>query len=619
MFKQKTFAIFVLASIVFTVPNFSQAQTVDPGQDPNKLIEDRVFSDTQTFGGATGIQKFLETKGSLLANTDPAFLAQLKEPTISILKQGLEDPQPNLTRLRTAAELIWDSAQSSGLNPQVILITLEKEQSLITGRKTADSATLQKALDRALGFGCPDSGGCENIFAGFYFQLFGNFDATASRYLGATKSLMKSFSTPGGRGPAINNGTPAKVGEAITLENTQGPPYNCDPHTNIIIANNATAALYRYTPHWCNGNKNFQKFFAQWFRYPNGTIIKLLGSGDSYIIQNGVKQLVPAFVAQARGLNLAAAINASQIEFDSYTTDKMLGPADNTIVKVSGQDQLFVFMNNIRHPASSFVISQRGLNPGTAITITQQEAAMFEPGSQLTPKVGSVLRGQTDHAVYLVADDGNLQAYTAFTFAQHSASKRMQIIPDSELASYPKKGFVPPLDGTVIKSDKDNTVYVIEKGIRQGLTAELFRNRGYSFKNIAVLPDDLVNALAKGTFATPKNLTWYAIEKSGAYFYFKDGQAHAISAFVANQRKISPDYFFDAGVAAGWTIGSPLTPRDNTLVKGDTSGTVYVVLSGQLRGLTANAFKVRKYSYKNIMTLPQAEVDSYAKGDVLEK
>src|SRR5579884_2331143 len=89
--------------------------------DPNKLIDDRAFTDTQTFGGPAGIQQFLAVKGSVLANTDPNFLLKLGEPQDSNLKKNLSDPEPNLGRLRTAAELIWDAAQETGINPQVIL------------------------------------------------------------------------------------------------------------------------------------------------------------------------------------------------------------------------------------------------------------------------------------------------------------------------------------------------------------------------------------------------------------------------------------------------------------------------------------------------------------------
>ena len=198
--------------------------------NPGNLISDAAFSDTQTFGGAAGIQQFLVAKGSVLANTDPTFLLELKEPQESLIKSALNDPEPNLPRLRTAAELIWDASQESGLNPQVIVVTLEKEQSLIDGT-FSDPSSLQGALDFAMGFGCPDSGGCGALYSGFYYQLFGNLDAQGNRYLGAPESLMRSFNTPNGRGPMVDVssnafGSPlirvSNVGDTINIQNTQG-------------------------------------------------------------------------------------------------------------------------------------------------------------------------------------------------------------------------------------------------------------------------------------------------------------------------------------------------------------------------------------------------------------
>ena len=218
-------AALTLAAGVFSAPPVAYAAEFNP----SRLIEDSIFSDTKTFGSAAGIQAFLETKKSPLANTSPDFVQKLREPQDANLKKNLEDPQPNLGRLRTAAELVWDAAQKTGINPQVILVTLQKEQGLITNTPS----NLQRALDRSLGFACPDSGGCDESFAGFYSQLFGFYDAEGNRYLGAPGSLMRSFTTPGGRGPMIdaNNqvfGTPkvrtAKVGDTVVFDNTQGPP-----------------------------------------------------------------------------------------------------------------------------------------------------------------------------------------------------------------------------------------------------------------------------------------------------------------------------------------------------------------------------------------------------------
>ncbi len=604
-------ALFTVAIIFSLTPVLVFAQEdINAGFNPNQLITDATFSDTKTFGGAAGVQKFLESKNSPLANTSAQFVALLKEPNITILKQSLSDPEPSLDHNRSAAELIWDAAQVSGLNPQVILVTLNKEQSLITGRQTASTDQMQRALDFALGFGCPDSAACGDIYRGFYFQLFGNLDSTGNRYLGAAGSLIRSFNAPGGRGPAVA-GVPAKTGDTITLDNTLGGYNGVQPQQIINLSNNATAALYRYTPHVFNGNYNFWKFFNSWFRYPNGTLIKGT-DGLTYIIQNGTKQSVTAFVAQTRGLNISTAIQASQNELDGYPTEKPYTPADNTIISVDGK--LFVFTDSVKHPASSFIVTQRGLNPASAVVVSASDVAVFVDGPQLTPSDGTVLRGTTGQAVYSV-QAGTLKLFVPLTFAQRNAGKLMQIIPDDELATYPKSGYVPPANGSLVKPDDSLGVFVVEEGSEHPLTAELFRNRGYKFANISIVSHDVLNSIGVGAIATPHDNTFYKI--GGQMYWYKDGTQHAISSFVSAQKKISSDFNFGVDEGKAWPTGTPISPRDGTIIKGDASQSVFFVQNGQLKPLTAEAFAKRKIKPKQISVLPQAEVDSYAKGDTL--
>lgn len=620
MLKQKIITIISVAAVLFATAAPALAQPVDSAFNPNKLVEDKVFSDIQTFGGADGIQKFLEKKNSVLANTSPDFISRLKEPQSGQLKQGLDDPRPNLGRLRTASELIWDASVQSGLNPQVILVTLNKEQGLVTSKTDVNETGLQRALDFAMGFGCPDSTGCSSSqFGGFYYQLFGTFDSSGNRYLGAAKSLMKSFSTSGGRGPQIS-GQVSKVGDVITLDNTLGGYDGIQAQQSLMLQNNATAALYRYTPHVFNGNYNFWKYFQSWFKYPNGTLLKLASGTDTFIIQNGVKLLVPVFVAQARKIDLAQTITVSPTEFDSYDTDKPMGPDDNTIVTVAGDSKKYVFLDNVKHLASDLVIKQRGLNPAQTLSITQQEAQIFSDGSVLPPKDGTIIRGVADKSVYRV-EAGMIKMFSAYTFAQNKIkSKDIYSVPDDEIASYAKNGFVPPQDGSLVKAAGSAAVYLVQSGYKQPVLADIFKIRGWKFSQVASISGDEINALPLGAYAEPKDRTFFAVGgKTGPFYMYKEGTKHSISAFVAKQRKLTPDYFFTQEVAFTWVDGIPVPPADNTVVKGDADPTVYLVAKGQLRPMTYRAYLNRKITAKKITTLSQAEVDSYGKGDTLEK
>ena len=619
--KIKTIIFYTLIVCFFgIIPIYAQIQTVNTAFNPNKLIEDKVFIDTQTFGGPHGIQSFLEKKNSVLANTNSDFLVKLKEPSVVMLKQGLDDPQPNLGRLRTAAELIWDASQQAGINPQVLLVTLNKEQGLITSWNNPNEVGLQRALDFALGFGCPDSTGCtQSIFPGFYFQLFGNFDASGNRYLGAAKSLMKSFNSDGGRGPLFN-GNISKVGDQVTLENTIGGYENVQSEQNITLTNRATAALYRFTPHVFNGNYNFWKFFNTWFKFPNGTLIKLASGVDTYIIQNGMKQLVPSFVSQARNLNFSSTVIASPSEFDSYETEKPLGPVDNTVAQVIGQEKKYIFLENIRHPVSDLVLNQRGLANAPVMSVSDQDLSLFELGSVLPPKDGTIFKGTVSKTVYLV-DGGKIKSFSAYTFGQRKITpKQIFMVPDNEISMYSQSGWVAPIDGSLIKAQHDNTIFYIQNGLKQQVTETIFKNRGFKAKQVVTISDDEMFSIPLGFYAEPKDITFFSIDsKNGPLFEFKQGTKHAISGFVAKQRGITPDYIFDSAIVSGWSDGIPVPPKDNSVIKGDKDATVYLVVKGQLRPMTSKAFSNRKIKAKQIVILNQQEVDSYGKGDALLK
>ncbi len=620
MFNKKTILGFLLAVLVF-----APSASVFADFNASKLIDDKVFSDTQTFGSAAGIQQFLVSKGSMLARTDTQFLLLLKEPQDSSVKTGLGDPQPNLGRLRTAAELIWDASVKSGMNPQVIIVTLQKEQSLINGNFSGSK--LQRALDHSLGFGCPDSGGCDQIFLGFYAQLFGGFDAQGNRYVGAPGSLMRSFNTPGGRGPAIDaqgntSGSAAvrisRVNDVITLTNTLGGPQNPQPQQTVTLLNSATAALYRYTPHVYNGNYNFWKFFDEWFRYPNGTLIKVSSDNTIYIINNGLRSAVPGFVAQARGLNLGATVIVSPTELSSIDAGAILGPADNVIIKVDTDpaNKLYVFANNKKHPVSSFVLKQRGLSATKALTVSQGEADLFATASLLTPKDGTLLVGENSKTVYLIQNSQKM-ALTGFTFKQYAFSfKNVITLPQDEIDAYSGGGFLLPKNGTLVKFTTTPTLYLLGNNLLHPISDTVFKLKKFSMKNVVSFSaDELGNANVDGYVAPPDN-TYFKLP-DGSYYLYKNGTKHYISQFVLKQRAVVKEAVLllqDEGSAM--SDGLPLSPVDGTLIKGDASAAIYVIQKGQKIPLDGITWK-KKYRSKAPTILGQSEVDGYpSKGQI---
>ncbi|MEZ4179903.1 MAG: hypothetical protein R3B41_00055 [Candidatus Doudnabacteria bacterium] len=507
---KSTFTLILLAALI--IPQSVNAQqAISSKFDPNQLISNKDFSNSDTFDDADEIQDFLESQNSILANTSSDFLAMLREPVgQAALKDQLEDPTAGNSKKRTAAQIIWDVSQVSGINPQVLLVTLNKEQSLIVGHQSSSADRIQRALDFAMGFGCPDTAPCGALYKGFYFQLWGNVDGEGNRYLGAAGSLMKSFKTSGGRGP-FYNGSVSKVGDTIILNNTLGGYVGVQASQSITLKNEATAALYRYTPHVFNGNYNFWRFFNDWF-------------GGSTSNSNDSK--------------------------DSKSSSK-----DSNL------------------------------------------------------KEGTVLRGKEGPAVYVV-EDGILRLVSWLVFQQRGLQDKIVYIDDAVLAKYKKGGFLPPAEGTLMRSPSDPTVYLIVGREKRPITLPVFSTYGFTFNDVHTLTDDEMAALPKGKIAEPKDGAVYKVNETGEVYQYQDGESRFMSGIVALQYGASNAYGIPKSEHNEWKEGDPLLPRDNTLLKG-ASATVYIVEKGKLKAMTEADFKKRNLSPAGVVTIPQTELDKY--------
>src|SRR5690606_27304574 len=67
-----------------------------------------------------------------------------------------------------ASRIIYKVAQACGINPQVILVTLQKEQGLVTHTWPSEWR-----YTIAMGQGCPDTAACDTRYYGFFNQVYG--------------------------------------------------------------------------------------------------------------------------------------------------------------------------------------------------------------------------------------------------------------------------------------------------------------------------------------------------------------------------------------------------------------------------------------------------------------
>ena len=67
-----------------------------------------------------------------------------------------------------ASTIIYKVAQACGINPQVLLVMLQKEQGLVTHTWPSDWR-----YTIAMGQGCPDTAACDTRYYGFFNQVYG--------------------------------------------------------------------------------------------------------------------------------------------------------------------------------------------------------------------------------------------------------------------------------------------------------------------------------------------------------------------------------------------------------------------------------------------------------------
>lgn len=231
---------------------------------PGYIINDHVMFNGSAMTEAQ-IQAFLNARIGTCANGK--CLNVLSVPTDS----QAADPMCSAyegSASESIARIIFKVQVACGVSAKVILVTLQKEQGLVTKTAPTDAE-----LRKAMGYACPDTAACDTGFAGIADQL----------YWGAR--AFDRYTMPPGTGPGTAFSTTFNwfpVGVSLPIKFHPNTACGTSP---VTIRNKATASLYYYTPYQPNasalsnlygtgdtcasyGNRNFWRLFTDWFGSP---------------------------------------------------------------------------------------------------------------------------------------------------------------------------------------------------------------------------------------------------------------------------------------------------------------------------------------------------------------
>ncbi|TFD50794.1 hypothetical protein E3T55_08325 [Cryobacterium frigoriphilum] len=295
---------------VDTASNSPAAQAASgEGFNAGNIISDSIFYNSGTMSAAD-IQSFLNSK---VANCASGYTC-LKDYRADSTSQPARAAGCAAFAGRSglsAAQIISEVSTACSINPQTLLVLLEKEQGLVTRTSPTDGI-----YRKATGYGCPDTAVCDSVYYGFFNQVYN-----------AAFQFKKYQASPGGRG--------YQAGRTNTIQ--WHPNAGCGS-SQVYIQNQATAGLYLYTPYRPNqaalnnmygsgdgcssyGNRNFYRIFTDWFGAtqgvaPHGEMVALYNTGalglavtGPFVSSIGVEQLFQsgwAYWSESSGAFLVA-------------------------------------------------------------------------------------------------------------------------------------------------------------------------------------------------------------------------------------------------------------------------------------------------------------------------
>lgn len=432
-------------------------QALDPGFDPNRILEDEDIFDVNGMS-YDRLVRFLRSKGTL---------ADYK--TVDI------DGVP-----KTAAEIIWRVANSYKINPKYLLAVLQKEQSLVE-----DSEPSQRQFDWAMGYGVCDSCSKDDPaiqdYKGFASQLEWAAKQHREKYL---LQILSTGSTKAGKAP----------GKAIMIDGELVTPQN-----------NATAMLYAYTPH-THGNLNLWRIWRRWFslNYPDGTVVVGKNSGKAYLIRLGQKRAFASRSVMESMFDSSKAVTVSDTELAAYPDGPDLRYPKFALLRETNGKIWLLDEDGRRQIADMKTFRKFGFN--------EDEIIALEPGESLDEyPIGETINSATEFpqgALFKEQETNSLWYVEAGTKRQipHVAFLKLyfpgmniKASTAKKLAAYKTGEPYRFRDGELVRGVKKPAVYVVENGVLRPIpSADVFETMGWSWKNVVVVADDVISSYTIG-------------------------------------------------------------------------------------------------------------------------
>lgn len=531
---------FVMSSMPVPKAEAASAANFQAG----RIIDDSTFTNQNSMT-ISSIQAFLESK---VSDCDAGH---------TCLKNFSENG-------KSAAQIIWEQSRDLGINPQVLIVLLQKEQGLVT---STDPGNYEYTY--ATGFCVPDGTPppqCEGTY-GFTNQLY-----YAARMFRRIMNDDSRQYTPFLLG---NNNIPYSVGCA-------GP--------TVFIQNRATLALYSYTPYQPNaavleylygvvpdghpgrscaayGNRNFWRNFNDWFGPSTGEGFTLMSSSNDngdlrqWVVYKGLKRHIPsAEVLRAWGLDRVPLAQTSGQYLGSITTAGQ--PLDRLFRPSGSLDVYFADSGNCYKIMSQEMMNNWGLNPAGIVDVSVDLGQLLVNKGHLP----NTFRKHGSLAVYMMDGGNTIRQYGDGNIMAAWEGDDPKIIDLSQDYSAKLSNVGSMISSAKAKSPSSDTQYNVVSGQKLVLSpavSQLYPGTPTTVSEATIAR--LVPSVAASQFIRAAG--------SGTIYMVNNGSKHAVG---------SPDLVRAWGKGANPEVNVVTQGNVNLLTTGSPLSTFQADVGGQL-------------------------------------
>lgn len=480
LINKKTSFFVILFSILLIASNPVQAVVFDP----NNIISDDEMLNSNSMN-LHDIEVFLSSKGGYIASqmfTDAFGSPKTAAQIIFEAANNYECEKMEDYRKWSVAEK-QKFCKPARINPKLILVLLQKEQSLLDHKSPS-----QKKLDWAAGYAVCDN--CSMDDSGI--QRFKGFGKQVNS---AALQFFDYMVNP--------QNYKYKPGNTYVISNTNRPD------TIVTPANRATAALYNYTPHTYNGNFNFFKLWINYFSqsYPNGTLLQIKGEKDVWLIQEGKRRTFLTKGALSSRFDINKVVFVSKNDLEKYPIGDPIKFPQYSVVR-SPKGNIFLLIDDKRRGfTSKEALRITGISPEEIIKASWDDINAYKEAAPITATssnpTGALMQDKKTGGIYFVSEGTKAPIWDAIFLKTKYKYKAIAKVSPQKLASYTTISPATFNDSELLKDRNSSAVYLIDGGKKRIFTSgEIFEKLGYQWKNLIPVSQKILNLYPDGEAVT---------------------------------------------------------------------------------------------------------------------